>query len=265
MLGYNLTLAKDYHNNFFSTPILDYFLQRNLYIPILIRFFNRVFWIIFNMNLKLRLITIISLFSLIPAFADSGLYAGIGAGYGTINTNTTNGFSFPSNSSSSGGGNIAGSVFVGYDFSHYVGVQFDYDYIGNVQYSSGSTIPGITGSFNANQQLLALGIIGHLPFGLFANNLSGLSIFGKLSAGYTFTSFSGGSVIAPQASNYQVNLPASSSSLVPVVGAGVEYGINSVGVRLEYDYVGNTPVTNNNQTLLNVNDSLVLLSVLYHF
>ena len=214
--------------------------------------------------LKLKLMLLTTLIAC-SAFADGGLYMGLGAGYGTINTNTTNGFAYLDGASAKGGGNLAGGLMLGYDFNRYLGVQSDYDYIANVQYTTGSSIPGVSGSFNGNQQLLDLGIIAHLPFILFSNNLSGLSLFAKLAIGYSFTNFIGGMVAATAAPALQISLPANSSSLVPVAGLGIEYGVNSVGVRLEYDYIGNTTIVNNNQTLMNVQNSLTLLSVFYHF
>lgn len=200
------------------------------------------------------------------ALADDGLYVGVGAGYGSINATTINGNSFANDSSSQNGGNAAGGVYVGYDFSHYVGIQADYNYIANVQYSTGyNGITGSNSSFSASQQIIDLGVTGHLPFSLFANALSGISIFGKLALGYSTTSFSGGSLLSQNVAGGSVNLPGSSSTLVPVIGAGAEYGIGSVGIRLEYDYIGSTNVSINNLNSMNVNNNLVLLSALYHF
>lgn len=191
-----------------------------------------------------------------PAFAESGFYAGLGAGIANISTATTNSYSYLDGSSNKSGSNMVGSIYAGYDFSRYVGIQFDYDYIANVQFSD-------TGySFNANQQILDLGITGHLPFGLFANSLSGLSLFGKLAVGYTSVSFSGGYV--NNGTSTQA-LPTFAQNLVPVIGGGVEYGIKSVGIRLEYDYIGTTTVSNSGQNLMSVNNSIGLLSVFYHF
>lgn len=200
------------------------------------------------------------------AQADGGLYVGVGAGYGTIGSNTTGGTSYPNGSSSQGGGNMAGSVYVGYDFSHYVGIQADYDYIANVQYSTGS-IPnsGVNGDFSVNQQVLDLGITGHLPFSLFADALSGISVFGRLAFGYSTTTFSGGQLASSSSTGGSVNIPSSASNLVPVVAAGAEYGIGQVGIRLEYQYIGNSTININGQNVLNVNNNLVLLSALYHF
>jgi len=200
------------------------------------------------------------------AQADGGLYVGVGAGYGTIGSNTTGGTSYPNGSSSQGGGNMAGSVYVGYDFSHYVGIQADYDYIANVQYSTGSTPnSGSNGDFNVNQQVLDLGVTGHLPFSLFADALSGISVFGRLAFGYSTTSFSGGQLTSPSASGGYVNIPSSASNLVPVLAAGAEYGIGQVGIRFEYQYIGNSTINANGQNILNVNNNLLLLSALYHF
>lgn len=211
--------------------------------------------------------TLYSLSALLIAssYADSGLYVGLGAGYGSIYTNTTNGYTYLDGSSSKNGGNMAGGLYVGYDFNRYLGLQFDYDYIANIQYSS-SSVNGINGSFNANQQILDLGITGHLPFDIFTNNLSGLSLFAKLAVGYTTTSFSGGYLDSSGQSLAGIQaMPTFAQSVVPVIGVGVEYGIDSVGARLEYDYIGNTNVTNNGVNMMNLSNDLILLSVMYHF
>lgn len=215
---------------------------------------------------KLKLGALLSIIG-VTAFADSGAYVGVSAGYGTINSSTTNGFSFVDGAGSKSGGTMAGGIFAGYDFNRYLGIQADYDYIANVNYSTGNNpLTGTQGSINASQQILDLGIVGHLPFGLFANALSGLSIFGKLAVGYTTTSFDGGTVVSTgSAGQNSVSVPSNASSMVPVLGLGAEYGWNTVGLRAEYDYIGNTTVTNNSQTLMNTNNGLVLLSVFYHF
>ncbi|MDD3266470.1 MAG: outer membrane beta-barrel protein [Burkholderiales bacterium] len=218
------------------------------------------------MNYKIKLPLLLTLLYVAPQFAsaDSGLYAGIGAGYGTINTSTTNGFNYVDGASNKNNGNMLGSIYVGYDFSRYLGVQVDYNYIANTQYTTGTdAATGAQGSFSASQQLVDLGITGHLPFELLANSLSGISLFGKAAIGYNTVNFNGGTVRT--STGYQQNLPGTAQSMVPVIGGGVEYGISSVGIRLEYDYIGNTSVNVNNQNLMNVNNNIYLISALYHF
>ena len=161
---------------------------------------------------------------------------------------------------------MAGSIYIGYDFSHYVGIQADYNYLVGSQFNAGgSATPGVSTSFNTTQQLIDLGITGHLPFSLFANALSGISLFGKLAFGYSTVSFNGGTLINNNGAGGTTKLPGSSSSLVPIIGGGAEYGIGPVGIRLEYDYVGNSTVNVGGQNMMNVNNNLVLLSALYHF
>lgn len=199
-------------------------------------------------------------------YADSGFYVGVGAGYGSINTSTTNGYSYLDGSSNQSGGSMLGSIYAGYDFSHYVGIQMDYDYIANIQFSSGTNqTTGTQNSFNVNQQMIDLAITGHLPFALFANSLSGISIFGKLGIGYTNVSFSGGAVASGQGLQYVQNLPSFGQSVVPVLGIGAEYGIDSVGIRVEYDYIGTTTVNTSNSNIMNINNNIGLISVFYHF
>jgi hypothetical protein len=203
----------------------------------------------------------------IPVLAESGLYVGVGAGLGSTTSNSTNGFMFADGASNKSGNTMAGAVYVGYDFSRFAGIQIDYAYLANVSYATGTNPQtGSQGNLSISQQVLDLGITGHLPFGLFANALSGLSIFGKLAVGYTTTSLNGGTVYSngTQGSNY-VSIPTNANSIVPVLGAGVEYGWNNVGIRAEYDYIGNTNVNSGSQTLMNVSNQLALVSVLYHF
>lgn len=200
------------------------------------------------------------------AFADAGLYLGVGAGYGTLSTSTVSGFSYLDGGTSKSGSNIIGSIFAGFDFNRYVGIQADYYYLSDIEFSGGSSAKSeYTASYSATQQVIDLGIIGHLPFELFTNALSGFSLFAKAAVGYSTLNFNGGYIgNAPSYTNVQA-FPGYSQSLVPVVGLGAEYGYGSVGVRLEYEYIGNTTVNNNSQNLINDNDNVGMLSVLYHF
>jgi hypothetical protein len=197
-------------------------------------------------------------------YADSGLYLGIGTGYATINAKTTNGFSYIDGNSDKSDGNMLGNLFIGYDFSRYVGLQADYYYIASTQYSTGSDIPGIQGSFTINQQTIALGITGHLPFELFANSLSGLSLFAKLGIGYNTINIDGGTVANPDQSYIQ-SLSGYSGGLSPMIGGGVEYGIDNVGLRAEYERIGDITFSRDNQNLLNINNNLYMVSAFYHF
>lgn len=218
-----------------------------------------------NCKLNYVLVTVLSLISG-NVIADSGLYIGAGAGYGGMNTTTTNGFSYLDGANSKSSSNMVGSVFVGYDFSKYVGVQADYVYLANMEYTTGSNAQtGVLGSFSANQQIVDLGITGHFPFEIFANALSGLSLFGKLAIGFSTVDFNGGAVGAGSDLSYVQELPSFSQSVIPVVGLGVEYGIGSVGARVEYDYFGSTSVSSSNQNLLNASTNLGMVSVFYHF
>ena len=141
------------------------------------------------------------------AQADGGLYVGVGAGYGTISSDTTGGASYANGSSSQGGGNMAGSVYLGYDFNHYVGIQADYDYIANVQYSTGS-IPnsGVNGDFSVNQQIRPWNYRS-FTFSLFADAF-GISVFGRLAFGYSTTTFSGGQLASSSSTGGSVNIPS---------------------------------------------------------
>jgi hypothetical protein len=128
-----------------------------------------------------------------------------------------------------------------------------------------SNNPTVQSSYSATQQVIALGVVGHVPFQLFANALAGLSVFGRLSVGYSTLNFTGGAIAPPSDYKNLQLFPGYAQSLVPLAGAGIEYGISSVGVRLEYNYIGNTTVNNNDINLINTSNNIGLLSVLYHF
>ena len=200
--------------------------------------------------LKIFVVTILS-----PtiAFAEGGFYTGIGAGYATTVGTVQNPFVFNSNGttgtqSSSG---IGSAIYFGYDFNRYVGIQSDYDVDFTTQVAS---------SYSVNQQLLGASMVFHLPFSLFSNSLSGLSIFAKGGLDYDMVGFSG----QPNCNNC-VNPSGSNAGFVPVYGLGVEYGFTNVGYRLEWDGTG--PIMNSNKGVsqTSISSSTVLLSILYHF
>lgn len=200
------------------------------------------------------------------SFADSGLYVGVGVGYGNMSNNTINGYNFLDGGSERSASSTLGSIYAGFDFNRYVGIQADYDYLSSMNFAGGaSNNQDYPSSYSASQQVIALGVVGHLPFQLFANSLSGLSVFGRLSVGYSTLDFSGGAIAKPSDYGNPELFPGYAQSLVPLIGAGIEYGINAVGVRLEYNYIGNTTVNNNDINLINTSNNLALLSVLYHF
>ena len=212
-----------------------------------------------NVLLSLNLCTAV-------VYADSGFYIGAGAGYGSMTASTTNGYNYLDGTSSKNGNNMLGSVYMGYDFSHFVGTQIDYDYIANAQFtSSTSSITGVQNSFSVNEQVIDLAVTGHLPFSVFANSLSGASIFGKLGVGYSIINFSGGTVGSGVNQVFTQSLPTFAQGLVPVLGIGAEYGIGSVGIRLEYNYIGTITVSNGGQNVMNINNSIGLFSAFYHF
>lgn len=200
------------------------------------------------------------------AFADSGFYVGVGVGYGSMSNNTVNGYNFLDGGSERSASSTLGSIYAGFDFNRYVGIQADYDYLSSMNFAGGaSNNQNFPSSYSATQQVIALGVVGHLPFQLFANSLSGLSIFGRLSVGYSTLDFNGGAIATPSTYDNPQLFPGYAQSLVPLAGLGVEYGVNSVGVRLEYNYIGNTTVNNNDINLINTSNNLGLLSILYHF
>ena len=178
----------------------------------------------------------------------------IGAGYATLANATQGGYFF--NNSTSGGtqssSNIASTLYFGYDFNRYVGLQLDY----NVAYAG-----QVAGSYNVNQQLINGAVLLHLPFGLFADALSGLSVFAKGGVGYSLYGFG---VVNPTCTNC-VNPPSQAYAFVPMYGAGIEYGFTNIGIRGEWNYSGSVIAPNLGSNQLVVSSNMFLLSVLYHF
>ena len=186
-------------------------------------------------------------------YADGGFYIGIGAGYATIANATQSGFVF--NNSTSGtqsSGNIASTLYFGYDFNRYIGVELDY----NVAFSG-----QVANSYNVNQQLINGALLLHLPFGIFTPILTGLSLFAKGGLGYSIYGF--GSV-NPSCTNC-VNPPATAYAFVPMFGAGVEYGFTNIGIRGEWNYSGSVTAPNLGSNQVITSSNMFLLSVLYHF
>jgi hypothetical protein len=202
---------------------------------------------------KICLALLLSLATTSYTFAEGGFYMGIGAGYASLNNNLQNNYVYNNgNSGNQTSGNVASTLYFGYDFNHYIGLQGEY----NVAYDS-----TVANSYNVNQQLLGVSALLHLPFSLISDSLAGLSVFGKIGADYDVIGFSN---VSPNCANC-TNPPSSAFGYVPLYGAGIEYGQNNIGVRLEWDQSGNINASNMGSTQSIVNSNMYLISILYHF
>ncbi len=201
-----------------------------------------------------KLLIIIAIINVWPAFAEGGFYAGIGFGYANIANTAQNNFTFNNGSSGTQNGPApASTLYGGYDFNRYIGIQADY----NVAYSA--QIPG--SSYSVYQQLIGASVLLHLPFGLFSNALSGFSIFVK--GGLDYSVFDFGNVSSTCSTC--VNPPGTAYAVVPVYGLGAEYGFGNVGIRGEWNYNSNVMAPNFGSNQVQASSNMYLLSVLYHF
>ena len=205
-----------------------------------------------NNSMRRILLYIIAILTSI-ANAEGGFYVGIGAGYATVANAPQSGYTF---NNLSGGtqssSNFASTLYGGYDFNRYVGLEIDY----NVAFSG-----QVASSYNVNQQVINGVVVLHLPFGIFANALSGLSIFAKGGVGYSFLGFG---AVNPSCTTC-VNPPSIAAGFIPAFGAGVEYGFTNIGIRGEWNYNGSVTAPNLGSNQVAVSSNIFLLSVLYHF
>lgn len=188
------------------------------------------------------------------ANAEGGFYMGIGTGYTSFNNTIQSGLTFDNGSTASQTtGNIASTLYFGYDFNHWLGVQGEY----NVGYNT-----SVAGSYNVNQQLLGVSLLGHLPFSIFSSSLSGLSIFAKVGYDYDVMSFTN---TGPSNCSGCISMPNSAFAYLPIYGAGIEYGFTNIGIRAEWNITSNITASNMGQSLVTLNSNMYLISILYHF
>jgi hypothetical protein len=116
-------------------------------------------------------------------------------------------------------------------------------------------------TYTINQQLLDGVILLHLPFSIFADALSGFSLFAKGGLGYSVYTFNNQSANCATC----VNPPSNASAYTPVYGLGAEYGFSSVGIRAEWTYSGKVTAPNIGYNQVQLNSNMYLLSILYHF
>lgn len=185
------------------------------------------------------------------AFAEGGFYTGIGAGYANVTSAAqgalTNGAGTSQNASAGG---VASNLYFGYDFNHFVGLQEEYD----IAYSTN------IGNTSVNQQIFGTSLLLHLPFSVFSNSLSGLSVFAKGGMAYEIAGLGANSSCANC-----VNPASQNAAFTPIYGLGAEYGFTNVGYRLEWDGVAPIMNTNNGANQTNVSSNMFLLSIDYHF
>lgn len=202
---------------------------------------------------RLVLFFLVALSLLNSATAEGGFYTGIGVGYNDVSNTVQSPLVFNSDNASGtqNGSGIASALYFGYDFNRYIGIQSEYDIGFPTQ---------IANAYYANQQLFGLSVLAHLPFMLFSDLLSGLSVFAKGGIGYEVAALSGQS-----GCNNCVNPPNSASAFVPIYGLGIEYGTGNVGYRFEWDGVGSMMTANNGTNQTSISSNMFLLSILYHF
>lgn len=200
---------------------------------------------------RLNLIIISGIFS--NAFAYGGFYAGIGAGSASL-TNTAQGnYIFVNGSAGTQiSTNFASTLYFGYNFNRFIAIEANY----NVAYKS-----QIASSYNVGQQLLGGTVLAKLPFEVFSSRLRGISVFAKGGLDYDVINFTN-----PVNCNKCINPPNSSFNYLPVYGAGLEYDFqNQIGIRGEWNEIGNITASNNNVSQVNVSSNMYLLSILYNF
>jgi hypothetical protein len=187
------------------------------------------------------------------AFAEGGFYTGAGLGYADISNTAQGPLNFGSTTSNktANGNGLASTVYFGYDFNHFVGIQEEYD----IAYNS-----SIADSYSANQQIFGTSLLLHLPFAVFSNELSGISVFAKGGLGYEVAQFSGNSGCSGC-----VNPSNQNAAFVPIYGLGAEYGFTNVGYRLEWDGAGSIMNTNQGINQTDISSNMVLMSIMYHF
>jgi hypothetical protein len=202
--------------------------------------------------------------TLVYADENSSLYVGLGLGYGLTSAKVTTPTSLSTIQKTQFGGNLVGGLYLGYDFNHYIGIQADYNYIANVNLNVNlNSATGFNSTINDSQQLVDLGVTGHLPLELLNDYwLSGYYLYGRLGLGYNIASFQGGNVAF---SDNNGSLPGNASTLIPVYAVGFEYGSGQVGFRLEYDYLGSISATSSTNNRIDVSNQFVMISTLYHF
>jgi hypothetical protein len=180
---------------------------------------------------------------------DSGFYVGIGPGYSTVSAKTQGSYSFNAGTANPATQNsVATTVFLGYDFNHFLGLEANYAITWNAQYAN---------NFNLNQQLLGGDLLFHLPFNLVLDSLSGLDVFAKIGLYYNMYNLNNLSPSCQSCSTPNTLITGASA----LYGLGLEYGFENVGYRLEWNY--SPPIINNNALELNSNS--YYLSILYHF
>lgn len=200
----------------------------------------------------LTLLAITTLLLSKVALADGGFYTGIGAGYANVNNTVQSPLTFSNGSSGSqSGGAVASTLYFGYDFNRFVGIQADYD----IAFST-----SMANSYSSSEQVFGGSVLLHLPFSIFSDALSGLSVYAKGGVGYAIAGFSGQSTCINC-----VNPPNTASAFAPLYGLGVEYGFTNVGYRLEWDGIGSIMSNNGGTSQVGVSSNLFLLSILYHF
>lgn len=184
--------------------------------------------------------------------ADGGYYIGIGGGYSSLTGTVQSPYQFANTTSSSqSAGSFASTLYFGYDFNRWVGLQAEYNAAWAGQYSN---------SYSINQQLLGGSILLHFPFSVFSDSLNGLSVYAK--GGYDYNAINFG---AQSSCSGCLSVPSAAYGSSPMYGLGAEYGFKNIGYRLEWDYAGALMATSGGNNLVSTTSNSYFVSILYHF
>lgn len=191
---------------------------------------------------------IILCFIFFNSFATGGWVTGAGLGLGFVNMNSLNNLSYNDGSYSQNGNSISTTIFAGYNFNSYIGLEINYNVIYNSQ----------TPNFYLTTQIVGLEIIGKLPFSIISSHLKGISIFAKIGDAYTNFGFSN---ITSYCSNC-INVSEMTFGFPFIYGAGLEYDLQNVGYRFEWMQLN---LGSNFNSQITLQPNLFLLSILYNF
>ena len=200
--------------------------------------------------LKLKLYALLLLTA--AAYAEGGFYVGIGAGYTGVSNTPQSGLQFNNGATSTqSGGAPTGNLIFGYDFNRIVGIEANYQVFLNAQLDS----------YSASQQLLGGSVLVHLPFSIINQHLAGFSAFARGGVDYTAMTFYN---VQPTCTSC-VNPPSQVAGYAPLLGAGLEYGGQNIGYRLEWYYSGSVMSAYQGVNQVNTTSNSYLISILYHF
>lgn len=182
------------------------------------------------------------------SFATGGWTTGAGIGIGFVNMNTLNTLTYNDGSYTKSSNSMGTTIFAGYNFNNYVGLEVNY----NVIYNSQTT------NFYLTTQIIGLEIVGKLPLYIIHNNLKNITLFAKIGDAYTNFGFSN---ITSYCSNC-INVSEMTYGFPLIYGAGIEYSFQNIGYRFEWMQLN---LGSNFNSQITLQPNLLLLSILYNF